>query len=255
MRIIDTHTHIYDSAFDADRAQVVLRARQAGVQKVLLPNEDSTTLDAMLATQATYPDFCYAMLGVHPTSVRENWREELAFFDANIQRHPWAGIGEIGMDLYWDKTFAEEQKRVFEYQLGVAVDLGLPVSIHCRDAFDDTVACLRRFDAGRIRGVIHAFSGVGQHAQMYRKLGDFYFGIGGVSTYKNAKFVNDLPAIGLDRIVLETDAPYLTPVPMRGRRNEPSYLVYVAEKLGQLFGIPAESVAEITSRNAENLFF
>lgn len=255
MRIIDTHTHIYDSAFDADRGQVVRRALSAGVERVLLPNEDSTTYDAMLATAGEWPDFCGMMLGVHPTSVKENWRDELAFFDARVRERPWVAIGEIGLDFHWDKTFRAEQKKVFEHQLAAAIDLELPVSVHSRDAFAETVDCLRRFAARKLRGVIHAFSGGEEHARAYGRLGDFYFGIGGVCTYKNARFADRLPAIGLDRLVLETDAPYLTPVPLRGQRNEPAYLVHVAARLGAVFGMEPEVVAETTSRNAERLFF
>ena len=255
MRIIDTHTHIYDAAFDADRDAVVRRAREAGVGQVLLPNEDSGSYAAMRATQAAYPDFCRVMLGVHPTSVNEQWRREMEFFDDHIGDPGWTAVGEIGLDLYWDKSFLPQQKQVFEHQLAAAVEKGLPVSIHSREAFAETIASLRRFDAGRLRGVIHAFSGGAEQAREYSRLGDFYFGIGGVSTYKNARFVEQLPMVGLDRIVLETDAPYLTPVPMRGHRNEPAYLVHVAGRLAQVFGLDAETVAETTSQNAEKLFF
>ena len=255
MRIIDTHTHIYDTAFDADRDAVVRRAREAGVEQVLLPNEDSGSYESLLATQAAYPDFCRVMLGVHPTSVQEDWQRELAFFDAHLEAFPWTAIGEIGLDLYWDKSHLEQQKKVFEHQLAAAVERGLPVSIHSRVAFAETVASLKRFDAGRLRGVIHAFSGGAEQARVYGRLGDFYFGVGGVSTYKNARFVEQLPAVGLDRIVLETDAPYLTPVPFRGHRNEPAFLVHVAGRLAQVFGLDAETVAERTSQNAEKLFF
>ncbi|MBO4370643.1 MAG: TatD family hydrolase [Paludibacteraceae bacterium] len=252
--MIDTHTHIYETEFDADADEVVARAKEAGVSMVLLPDIDAASYPRMLAFQKRFPDFCRMMCGIHPTSVNENYKEELKRFEREIDRHDFVAVGEIGMDLYWDKTFVAEQRLVFEHQLAMAVERDLPVSIHCRDAFAETIASLKKFDPAKLRGVFHAFGGVVDNAREIFACGRFKLGIGGVCTYKNAKFAERLPEIPLESLVLETDAPYLTPVPYRGKRNEPAYLQYVAERLAVLYGVTAEKVDTITTRSAREIF-
>src|SRR5574344_557220 len=254
MRLIDTHSHIYSEEFSADRDEVISRALTAGVEHIFMPNVDSTSIAAMLETRNKWPELCHVMMGVHPTSVNANYRDELAVFDKNIDDNFYVAVGEIGIDLYWDKTYLNQQRTVFEHQIDVAIQKSLPIVIHCRDSFAEVIASLRKFDKSKLRGIFHSFSGVKDQAREIFLSGDFYLGIGGVCTYKNAKFSERLFEIPIDRIVLETDAPYLTPVPFRGKRNEQAYLVYVAKKLASVYKIEEYELAEQTSKNAENLF-
>lgn len=254
--IIDTHCHLDDPQYSEDLEQVVCRAKEAGVGKVLLAGVSMYETERVLAVEAAYPDFCHAMVGVHPTEVNSaNVKEQMALFDKEIERRNYLAVGEIGMDLYFDKTFRAEQEEAFRHQVASAVDRGLPISIHSRDAFEPTVNILKEFDKNRLKGVLHCFSGSPDNARIFMSLGDFYFGIGGVSTFKNAKFTERLGEIPLERIVLETDAPYLAPVPMRGKRNEPSYLVHVAGLLTTIYGKSVDEICDITTKNAEKLFF
>jgi len=255
MRIIDTHAHLDDAQFDGDLAEVVQRARTAGVEKVLLANVNMQEVEKVHAVESAYPGFCYSMLGIHPEEIKEDYKTQLEVFDAEIKRRDYIAVGEIGMDLYFDKTFRAQQEDAFRHQVSVAVELGLPVAVHSRDAFQITYDILNEFDKKRLRGVWHCFSLTPEQAKMIFKLGDFYVGIGGVSTFKNAKFSERLPEIPLDRVLLETDCPYLAPTPVRGRRNEPSFLPYVASRLSSLYGLSVDEVCEITSKNAERLFF
>lgn len=254
--LVDTHTHIYDNAFANDLAQVVERARAAGVQRMLLPNEDASTVAALQRVCATYSDCCYAMAGVHPTSVRNDcFQSEVDAFEASLAMlHPVA-IGEIGLDLYWTRDSRDAQKKMFEYLVDRALQLDLPIAIHARDAFAETLDSLRKFDARRLRGVFHAFSGGIDAFREISRVGDFYVGIGGTLTFKNAKYGTGLALLPMDRIVLETDAPYLSPVPYRGKRNEPAYVALVAAKLAEVCNTTFEKVALQTSCNAKNLFF
>ena len=253
--MIDTHTHIYEPEFDADAAEVVGRARAAGVSLVLLPDIDASVRERMRSFERRFPDFCRLMCGVHPTSVDAGYADELDRFDRAMGERDYVAVGEIGLDLYWDKSFATEQKIVFEHQLAVAVERGLPVSIHSREAFAETIASLKKFDKNKLRGVFHAFSGVSDQAREIFACGDFRLGIGGVCTYKNARFAERLPEIPLEKLVLETDAPYLTPVPFRGKRNEPAYVRLVAERLAFLYGVPVETVDRLTTEAAKAVFF
>ena len=246
--IIDTHCHLDDPQFAEDLDFVVKRAKEAGVGKVLLASVSMFETEKMLAVEAAYPYFCYAMVGVHPQEVNaENYKRQIELFDAEIERRPYIAVGEIGMDLYWDKSTRAEQEAVFRHQVAAAIERGLPISIHSRDAFEPTVNILREFDSAKLRGVLHCFSSAPDNAKVMMSLGDFYFGIGGVSTFKNAKFTERLGEISLDRILLETDAPYLAPVPMRGKRNEPSFLVHVAGKLASVYGVSVDDICRITS--------
>lgn len=255
MRIIDTHAHLDDPQYADDLPEVVERARLAGVEKVLLANVNIKDKDRVQAVADAYPGFCYAMMGIHPEEIREDYREQLEAFDREVSKRRYIAIGEIGMDLYFDRSFKAEQQEAFRHQVAVAVDMGLPVAVHSREAFQITYDILSEFDKNRLRGVWHCFSLTPEQSRMIFKLGDFYVGIGGVSTFKNAKFSERLPEIPIDRVLLETDCPYLAPTPLRGKRNEPSYLTYVAQRLSTLYGLSVADVCEITSRNAEKLFF
>lgn len=255
MRIIDTHAHLDDAQYAEDLPEVIQRARLAGVEKVLLASVNIKDLDKVNAVESSYPDFCYAMLGIHPEEIKEDYKAQLEAFDTEIQRRKYIAVGEIGMDLYFDKTFKIEQEEAFRHQVAVAVEMGLPVAIHSREAFQITYDVLNKFDKSKLRGVWHCFSLTPEQARMIFKLGDFYIGIGGVATFKNAKFSERLPEIPIDRVLLETDCPYLAPTPMRGKRNEPSYLTFVAQRLASLYGLSVEKVCENTSKNAEKLFF
>jgi TatD DNase family protein len=255
--MIDTHAHIYDEAFAQDADAMVRRAIDAGIEHVILPNVDASTVAAMRAFHDAYPSFTFMMMGIHPTSVDADYQLQKQAFDAEIAAHAkeYIAIGEIGLDLYWDKTFIEQQKALFEYQIDVAIQLHLPICIHCRDAFNEVVGCLKKFKPSQLRGVFHCFTGTPQMAQQIARLGDFYYGIGGPSTYKNAQFIADIPQIPLSKIVLETDSPYLPPVPFRGKRNEPAYVPYVAQKLAQVYGLSMEEVEKQTTENVKTLFF
>ena len=253
--MIDTHAHIYDSAYSADYQEMVNRCKEAGVQHVILPNVDIETWAEIKAFHNKYPDFTSMMLGIHPTSIGEDYQKMIDFFDAEVQKNEFIAIGETGLDLYWDKTYLKEQKISFEHHIDVAIEKDLPICIHCRDSYAEIIDSLKKFKGKNLRGVVHAFSLYPENAKQYLEYGDFYFGLGGVITYKNAKFPERLGEISLDRILLETDSPYLTPVPHRGKRNEPSYLVHIAEKLAQIYGVTPEEIKNKTSENAKRLFF
>ena len=252
--LIDTHCHLYDEAFRDDFDPVLDRAREAGVEAFVLPGIDSSCHDALTATADALPGMAFPCIGLHPTSVGESWQEELAFVKAHLQDRRFYAVGEIGLDEYWSKVFVKEQLRVFEEQVVLASQADLPVIIHLREATDDFFRALEDLRGVPLRGVMHAFTG---SYEMYRRLlslGDFRFGIGGVCTYKNAGVAASLGKMSLDDIVLETDCPWLTPVPFRGRRNEPAYVRLVAEKIAQIKSLPPETVAAVTSDNARRLF-
>lgn len=253
--MIDTHAHIYDSVYSADEAEMVARCKEAGVQHVILPNVDMESWAEIKAFHSKYPDFTSVMLGIHPTSIGEDYQKLIDFFDAEVQNTECIAIGETGLDLYWDKTYLKEQKISFEHHIDVAISKDLPICIHCRDSYAEIIDSLKKFKGKNLRGVVHAFSLYPENAKQYLEYGDFYFGLGGVITYKNAKFPERLGEISLDRILLETDAPYLTPVPHRGKRNEPTYLVHIAEKLSQIYGVTPEEIKKKTTQNAKRLFF
>ena len=253
MQITDTHSHIYLDGFAADQAEMLLRAEKEGVRKILMPAIDSQTHEQMLTLEKLNPAQCFAMMGLHPCSVKENFREELAIVKNYMADRNFKAVGEIGLDFYWDKTFVNEQIEAFQQQIKWALDSNLPIVIHSRESIDQCIEVVRQQQNGKLKGVFHCFSGNAEQANEITGLG-FYLGIGGVLTYKKSGLDKVLEQVDIKHIVLETDAPYLTPVPFRGKRNEPAYIKYVAEKLAEVKNISLEEVAAITTANAEVLF-
>jgi TatD DNase family protein len=250
---IDTHCHLYLPEFEGDIDMVIRRAEQEGVKKFYLPAIDNETHNDLLALEQLFPDKCFAMMGLHPCSVKENYTEELRLAESWLQRREFAAIGETGLDFYWDQTFKNEQIKAFEKQIEWALHYDRPVVIHSRNALDGCIEIVKARQTGRLKGIFHCFSGTYEQAQMIIETG-LYLGIGGVITYKNAGLAEVIANISLDHIVLETDAPYLTPVPYRGKRNESSYLKYVVDKLVLIKDSSPQEIAAITNRNAENIF-
>ena len=254
---IDTHCHLYDEAFDADRDEAVRRALDAGVDMMLLPDIDSSSTARLEALCSQYPDHFRPMAGLHPTSVKEDYKKELELVHtALINKHPslkYVAIGEIGMDLYWDRTFEAEQRDALHTQLLWAEESGLPVCLHIRKAHNEVFGLLRDMNRPRWRGVMHCFGGSVQEAHRAVELG-FHLGIGGVVTFKNATMAEVVKSVPLERLLLETDAPYLSPVPHRGQRNESAYIPLVAQKIAELRGISPDEVASVTTASARSLF-
>lgn len=251
--LIDTHTHIYDPAFDLDRAEAVQRALDAGVGMMLLPNVEASTIAPMLDTHERFPDCTRVMMGLQPEEVKGDYKQVLAQMEKELEKGIFIGVGEVGLDFYWDATFEKEQLDAFEVQLQWAKQLHLPLSIHCRNAFSFMARLLEKHQDGGLKGVMHCFTGTEEEAKVYLDLG-FHLGLGGVTTYKNCAVKDFLTRIPLDRIVLETDAPYLSPVPHRGKRNEPAFMVATAQRIADIVQIPQETFAEITTRTAKTLF-
>jgi TatD DNase family protein len=251
---IDTHTHLFSEAFDEDRTAMVERSIGAGVEKMLLPNIDVETIDAMHSLVKQYPANCYAMMGLHPGSVKADWEEQLEIIRSNLFTNKYIAVGEIGMDLYWDKTFISEQAQVFRMQVKWAKELQLPIVIHAREAFDEIFEIVDELNDDRLTGVFHCFTGTVEQANHVLNYGRFKLGIGGVLTYKKAALDAVLEKIDLSHIILETDSPYLTPVPFRGKRNESSYLIHIAEKLTDVYGVSLKEIEEKTTQNALELF-
>lgn len=251
---VDTHTHLFTDAFDDDRDTVVQRAIDAGVEYLLLPNIDGSTIEAMLNLEAKFPEHCFSMMGLHPGSVNETWEEELAKVKEHLFSRKYTAVGEIGMDLYWDKTFVEEQRKAFCQQVEWAKELQLPIAIHAREAFDEIFSILDEINDDRLTGVFHCFTGNIDQARHIEAYGGFKLGIGGVVTYKKAAMDQVLEHVDLNHLILETDSPYLSPVPFRGKRNESSYLLHIAEKLSDIYGVPLKEIEETTTKNAIELF-
>ena len=251
----DTHAHLYLEEFDADRDQVMQRAEKEGVYHLFLPNIDSGSLAQMLGVCSSWPHLCYPMMGLHPTSVKANFTEELKIVKQYLadKKYRFYGVGEIGIDLYWDKTFEREQTAAFSMQLDLALEYGLPVAIHTRNSMEVTLGVMEERNDKGLRGVFHCFSGDVAQAERAIKLG-FYLGIGGVITYKKSGLADVAEAMPLESLLLETDAPFLPPVPHRGRRNEPSYIPLIAKKIAEIKGVSLEEVAEVTTKNAIKLF-
>lgn len=266
MTLIDTHSHLYAEEFDADREEALVRAREAGVEHLLLPAIDGESHQRMLSLSLSHPELCTPMMGLHPTSVNDNprWREELEQVRRYLAEPPagvrFCAVGEIGLDYYWSSDFVEEQREAFVEQCRMAVQMDMPVAVHTRAAWDDMCSLLEQESAraseqgGCLRGVLHAFSEDATTYERLRRVGDFVFGIGGVVTFKKSIVAEAVAAMSLDDIVLETDCPYLTPVPYRGRRNESSYVRYVCERVADIKGVSAEEVARRTSDNARRMF-
>ena len=252
--LIDTHCHLYDEAFRPDFDAVLDRAREAGMEACVMPGIDRSCHEALLEMADALPGFAFPCIGLHPTSVAENWEEELDFVRMHLGDRRFYAIGEIGLDEYWSKDFVEQQIRVLEEQVVLASQADLPVIIHLREATDDFFRVLADLRGVPFRGVMHAFSGSYETYRRLLALGDFKFGIGGVVTYKNAGVAVAVEKMSLDDIVLETDCPWLTPVPFRGKRNEPSYVRLVAEKVAMIKGLPLQDVCATTTSNARALF-
>lgn len=253
MYLVDTHTHIYDHQFSLDRNETVQRALDAGVKMMLLPNVDVSTIAPMLELHEQYPDCTRMMMGLQPEEVKEDYKEVLSLMEKELERGIYVGVGEIGLDFYWDATFEKQQFDAFETQLDWAKQLCLPLSIHCRNAFEKMVKILEKKQEGGLHGIMHCFTGTEEEAKVYLELG-FHLGLGGVTTYKNCSVKDYLPNLPLNRIVLETDAPYLSPVSCRGKRNEPAFLVHTARRIADILQMPLEDFAAATTANAKALF-
>jgi TatD DNase family protein len=253
MILIDTHAHIYANEFDTDIAAVIKRSTDAGVAKIIMPAIDTTCHEKMLQVEKEFSDACVSMMGLHPCYVKENYKEELAVAEKYLAKRKFLAVGEIGLDFYWDITFKEQQYIAFNQQIEWALQYNIPIAIHSRNATDECIAVVKEHQKGKLKGVFHCFSGNAQQAQQLVDLG-FYLGIGGVLTFKNSGLDKALEAIDLSHIVLETDAPYLAPVPYRGKRNEMCYLTYIAQKLADIKETSVEEVAIATTANAEKLF-
>ncbi len=253
--LIDTHSHLFLEEFSEDLPQVMERARQAGVSSVFMPNINSTTIEPMLSVCADYPGFCYPMIGLHPTSVNETYEQELAVVYEQLSgSNPYVAIGEIGLDLYWDKTFLKEQLLVFEKQIEWALEYRLPVVIHARDAFEYIYKVMEAYKKTSLAGIFHSFTGTLEEAAKLLEFENFMLGINGVVTFKKSILPEVLSAVPLERIVLETDSPYLTPVPNRGKRNESANIKDTLAKVAEIYRMSLEDVALVTSENALKVF-
>lgn len=253
MQIIDTHNHIYLPEFDVDRDEVIQRSLAAGVRRIMMPNIDSSSMAPMLDCEQQFPGICLPMMALHPTSVKENFRTELDAVEKALKEQKYYGIGETGIDLYWDKTFLNEQVISFRRHLELAEEYRLPVIIHARESLELIINELHDFGPERVKGIFHAFPGNAADARRVTGMG-FMIGIGGVVTFKNGRQAEAAIAAGVSDIVLETDAPYLAPVPHRGKRNEASFLTYVIDRLSAALNLSPEDVAERTTENARKLF-
>ncbi|MBR8534288.1 TatD family hydrolase [Carboxylicivirga sediminis] len=252
--MIDTHSHIYLSDFDDDREEVVERARAAGVEKILLPNVDIETIEAMHQLEARSEGYCLAMMGIHPTSIGADYKQLLKQARSFIDTRDYVAIGEIGIDLYWDKTYKVEQMDAFEQQIIWAKEKGLPIVIHCRDAFSEVFEVVEKQLDESLFGVFHSFSGYEVEAARILEYKNFMLGINGVVTFKNTKLREVLKGVPLSKVVLETDAPYLAPVPKRGKRNEPAYLERIVETIAGVYNVNVDEVKQQTTSNAKKLF-
>lgn len=253
MMFIDTHTHLYEEQLSADEHDMIQRAIDAGVTRMFMPNCDSTTIDSMLRIAATWKDNCFPMMGLHPCYVKDNYLTELAIVKKHLQENKYYAVGEIGLDYYWDMTHAQQQVIAFEQQIDWALQYKLPIVIHSRESTRDCIDIVRKKQDGTLSGIFHCFSGTLEEAKQIIDLG-LYLGIGGVVTYKKSSLPDIIKAIGLQNIVLETDAPYLAPAPYRGKRNESSYIPHIAEKLAEVLATDIHTIASITTQNAEKIF-
>lgn len=254
MKLIDTHNHLYAEEFDPEQDQLAAIAKESGIDALLLPNVDTTTIERMHGLCDRYPDFAYPMMGLHPTSVDMHYARNLKTTEAWLGKRTYCGIGEIGIDLYWDKTYLKEQKEAFEEQLRWSLDLHLPVAIHTREAYPEVFDSLYKVGADALTGVFHSFTGNEADLAEINKLENFKIGINGVITFKNSRLSEIIRQTDIRKIVLETDAPYLAPVPYRGKRNEPAYIWKTAEKVAQTYGLTLEETVETTRINALKLF-
>ena len=252
--LIDTHTHIYLDDFNNDRSVIINNCKINGINKLLLPNIDSKTIEAVNMLSAEYPETCYPMMGLHPCSVKKNYQSELAIIENQLNKENYIAIGEIGIDLYWDQSTLEEQKIAFKTQVKWAKEKKLPIVIHTRESFDEIFSIIDTLNDDNLTGVFHCFTGNKEQAEHIINYGGFKLGIGGVVTFKNAGLDITLKEVDIDHLVLETDSPYLTPVPFRGKRNESTYLTYVAEKLSSIYECSIDEIAKKTTTNAREVF-
>lgn len=252
--LIDTHTHLYLDSFKNDLSIIINNCQKNGINKLLLPNIDSTTINAVNQLSRKYAEICYPMMGLHPCSVKENFHSELAIIENELNKGEYIGIGEIGIDLYWDRSTLDEQKLVFETQVKWAKERNLPIVIHTREAFEEVFSIIDSLNDNELTGIFHCFTGNKEQAEHIINYGGFKLGIGGVVTYKNSGLDKTLKDIDVDHLVLETDSPYLTPTPFRGKRNESTYLTYIAEKLSSIYGCSIDDIAKKTTTNALEIF-
>ncbi|SHE83538.1 TatD family hydrolase [Dysgonomonas macrotermitis] len=252
--IIDTHSHIYDEAFADDIEDIIHRAKLAQVGFILLPNIDVESIDRVNNLASKHKGYCIPMMGLHPTSVSPDWERDLEIIKKQFALNSYCAVGEIGLDLYWDTSLIEEQKAAFEEQLRWSIEYNLPVSIHCRNAILESVECIEKVGAESLRGSFHSFGGNSEELHAVLDLKNFYFGINGTVTYKNSMLPQVLAETDLSHIIVETDAPYLPPVPYRGKRNEPSYTIHIVDKLCEIYKTDKTEVEDITTKNAKKLF-
>ncbi len=255
MKFIDTHTHLFLNQFDKDIDLVINNAIASGINKMFLPNISSETTNSMMELCRKYPENCFAMMGLHPCDVKkESIDKELLHVEQMLEKNKFIAVGEIGLDLYWDKTTLNIQKEAFETQIKLAKKHQLPIVIHVRESFNEAIEIVEKLNDDSLSGVFHCFTGDVGDAKRITDLENFYFGIGGVLTFKNSGLENTIKEIDIEYLILETDSPYLTPAPFRGKRNESKYIRNIAEKLAEVKGISLNEIAEVTSKNANNLF-
>lgn len=255
MKFIDTHSHLYSDQFDQDRHEVISNAISSGIEKILLPNISSSYTEKMLDVCSKFPKNCFPMMGLHPCNVSEvNYEIEIAHIEKELESKNYIGVGEIGLDLYWDKTSLEIQKKAFIYQIKLAKKHKLPIAVHVRDSFNEAIEIIESLNNQDLRGVFHCFTGNFNDAMRITNLKGFSLGVGGILTFKNSGLDKTITKIDLKHLILETDAPYLAPTPFRGQRNESKYIINIAAKLAEVHQISVEEVAKITTQNAKHLF-
>lgn len=256
MQIVDTHSHLFVEEFSSDLPEVIARAREAGVARIYMPNIDAATVDDMLAVSRAYDGYCFPMLGLHPTSVDENYRMVLDALKPLLdeENHPFVAIGEVGLDLYWEKNRLREQEDALRVQIEWALEYGLPLVVHCREAVGELLALMEPYKSAPLKGIFHSFTGTAEEAAALLSFEEFMLGVNGVLTFKKSTLPTALNSVPLNRVVLETDSPYLAPVPHRGKRNESSYIRFTLSHLASVYGMSMEQVAEITTKNAEKVF-
>jgi len=254
MELIDTHTHLFSEEFNDDRVEIINEALAKNITKFFLPNIDSLSIESVLKLSKEFPNICYPMVGLHPTSVNINYKEELQLVEKYLQNELFYGIGETGIDLYWDKTFLKQQEEAFRFQIELAKKHKLPIVIHVRNSFEEVLAIVDELNDSNLTGIFHCFSGNYEQALKIIEYGGFKLGIGGVVTFKNSGLAEIVSKIELEHLVLETDSPYLAPVPYRGKRNKSAYLIEIAKKIAESKGIGIEEVAKVTTENAKKIF-
>ncbi len=255
MNFIDTHTHLFLEEFDNDIKQVIIRALNNNINRFILPNVNISTVEKMMRLVSKFPENCFPLIGIHPSSIKENYEKDMLVVENNLKKHKFYGIGEIGIDLYWDKTFLEYQKEAFIYQIKLAKKHNLPIVIHTRKAFNEVFKIIDQYNDNDLKGIFHCFGGNITQANKIIDYKGFKLGIGGVVTFKNTNLRKVLKKVDLQHIVLETDAPFLTPSPMRGQRNESAYILNIAKEIAEVKNISLNEVASITTTNAEEIFF